>query len=175
MADRNWIEETLRNYEAPLIRYSTGILGDLEKAREVVQEAFFRLCQQKPGISDRLPQWLFRVCRNLAIDIIRREGRMESVSNEHSLSIPDRRPDPSSALETNEKLDRITRLFQGLSENQREVLRLKFQNGLSYREISEITGLSESNVGFLLHTGLKRVRERMEALQSRRSQIRRVK
>jgi RNA polymerase sigma-70 factor (ECF subfamily) len=45
-----------------------------------------------------------------------------------------------------------------LSDNQREVIRLKFQQGLSYNEISEATGLTSGNVGFLLHTGLKRLR-----------------
>ena len=45
-----------------------------------------------------------------------------------------------------------------LSENQREVILLKFEQGLSYEEISEVTGLSSGNVGFLLHTGLKRLR-----------------
>ncbi len=45
-----------------------------------------------------------------------------------------------------------------LSENQREVIRLKFQNDLSYKEIADITRLSVTNVGFLLHTGLKKLR-----------------
>lgn len=175
MADTNWIEKTLEDYEAPLVRYITSLLGDLEKAREVVQEGFFRLCKQDSSIAERLPQWLFRVCRNLAIDSIRREGRMESVSTEHSKTIPDQRPDPASVLEKEEKLNRIDQLFKGLTGNQQEVLRLKFQNGLSYREISEITGLTESNVGFLLHTGIKQVRERMDSIVSHRPQLRRVK
>ena len=46
-----------------------------------------------------------------------------------------------------------------LPENQQEVIRLKFQQGLSYKEISSVTGLSVTNVGFLIHTGLKRLRE----------------
>ena len=45
-----------------------------------------------------------------------------------------------------------------LPPNQREVIRLKFQNDLSYREIAEVTQLTETNVGFLLHTGLKKLR-----------------
>jgi RNA polymerase sigma-70 factor (ECF subfamily) len=48
-----------------------------------------------------------------------------------------------------------------LPDNQQEVIRLKVQNGLSYREISEVTGLSVSNVGFLLHKGIKTIREKM--------------
>ena len=50
-------------------------------------------------------------------------------------------------------------LVGDLPENQREVLRLKFQCGLKYREISEVTGLSVSNVGFLIHTAISTLRK----------------
>ena len=46
-----------------------------------------------------------------------------------------------------------------MTPNQREVIRLKFQNDLSYKEIAEVTGLSATNVGFLLHVALKKLRE----------------
>jgi DNA-directed RNA polymerase specialized sigma24 family protein len=49
-----------------------------------------------------------------------------------------------------------------LPDNQREVLYLKFQCDLSYKEISNITQLSVTNVGFLIHTGVKSVREKIK-------------
>ena len=51
------------------------------------------------------------------------------------------------------------KMLERLSDNQREVILLKFQQGLSYQEIQEITGLSSGNIGFLIHTGLKRLRD----------------
>ena len=57
------------------------------------------------------------------------------------------------------RVNSTARLMAGLPPNQQEVLRLKFQHSLSYREISSITGLSETNVGFLIHVGIKRLRE----------------
>jgi RNA polymerase sigma-70 factor (ECF subfamily) len=60
------------------------------------------------------------------------------------------------AAETRQTLDRM---LERLTDNQRTVLVLKMQEGKSYREISEITGLSVSNVGFLIHRGLKRMGE----------------
>jgi RNA polymerase sigma-70 factor (ECF subfamily) len=62
-------------------------------------------------------------------------------------------------LERQESANALFRLLDALSPNQREVIRLKFQNDLSYREIAEVTRLSVTNVGFLLHTGLKNLRE----------------
>jgi len=50
-------------------------------------------------------------------------------------------------------------ILNTLPANQQEVLRLKFQGDLSYQEISRITDLSMGNVGFLIHTGLKTIRQ----------------
>ena len=66
---------------------------------------------------------------------------------------------PDEAAEQHDSTEHILSLMVGLPPNQQEVLRLKFQNSLSYREISAITGLSETNVGFLIHVGIKRLRE----------------
>lgn len=85
-------------------------------------------------------------------------------------------PEPSTVLEQKEELGRVLQILETLPPNQQEVIRLKFQNGLSYREISEVTHLSVSNVGFLLHTGLKTVRQKLDAWsRSSATPIRRIK
>ena len=48
-----------------------------------------------------------------------------------------------------------------LPDRQKEILRLKFQCGLSYREIGEITSVSTSNVGYLIHTAIRTIREEL--------------
>jgi RNA polymerase sigma-70 factor (ECF subfamily) len=53
-----------------------------------------------------------------------------------------------------------------LPPNQQEVVRLKFHGELSYREISRITGLSETNIGYLIHVAVKTVRERLQAAEA---------
>jgi RNA polymerase sigma-70 factor (ECF subfamily) len=50
-----------------------------------------------------------------------------------------------------------------LPRNQQECIRLKFQSGLSYKQISDVTNLTATNVGFLIHTGLKTLRQRLAA------------
>ena len=69
---------------------------------------------------------------------------------------------PDAAAEQKDSMARVLQQLDRLPDNQQDVIRLKFQNELSYREISEITGLTVSNVGFLLHVGLKRLRELMQ-------------
>ena len=174
-ANSDWIQDALDRHEVSLIRYALSILGDLDRARDVVQDTFLRLCKQQPEkLEGHLTQWLFRVCRNRALDIRRREGRMKLVTDE-DVEVRDMSPGPSAQLQTKETLTRVEGLLADLSENQQEVVRLKFQAGMSYREISEITGLSESNVGFLLHTAIKTLREKVKADPPANSQIRRIK
>ena len=67
----------------------------------------------------------------------------------------------SALVEQSETVSRVLELLDTLPENQQEVVRLKFQNGLSYREISEVTQLSVTNVGYLLHTAIKALRQQM--------------
>ena len=72
--------------------------------------------------------------------------------------------DPAGAFAVSEDSDRVNVLIGELPENQQKVIRLKFYSGLKYREISEATGLSEGNVGFLLHKAIGTLRERMQWL-----------
>ena len=57
----------------------------------------------------------------------------------------------------------LLKMIGHLPPNQQEVVRLKFQNGFSYREISRITALSVGNVGFLIHTAVARLRTEFAA------------
>jgi RNA polymerase sigma factor (sigma-70 family) len=152
-----WIEAALRQHESNLIRYATWILSDAERAREVVQETFLRLCRETPErIDDHLPQWLFTVCRNLAFDVRRKENRMTPLND---APVADLRA--GALIEQKEAMSQVLRVLETLPKNQREVVYLKFQCDLSYKEISEITSLSTSNIGFLIHTAIKSIRTQL--------------
>lgn len=66
-----------------------------------------------------------------------------------------------AVLERQESVSQVLKELATLPVNQQEVIRLKFQHGLSYREISDVTKLTVTNVGFLIHVGLKKIRERL--------------
>ena len=72
-------------------------------------------------------------------------------------------PRPGAALEAEETQAAVLRLIERLPRHQQEVIRLKFQNGFSYKEISRITRLSVTNVGFLIHTAIKALRREWTA------------
>ena len=156
----DWVRTALDMYEQPLVRYARRLTGNLESAQEVVQETFLRLCAQDAAeLEGRLAEWLFTVCRNKALDIRRKEKRMTSLEIV-TVEPHESEDSPSRQAELRDSAGWVLRLLDQLPSNQQEVIRLKFQDSLSYREISGITGLSVSNVGFLIHIGLKTLRQK---------------
>ena len=155
-----WILDVVARWESDLVRYARHLVGDVERARDVVQDTFLKLCQQDRGELDgHLVEWLFTVCRNGALDVRRKEQRMTTMTLDAVMESVGFDPQPEDVAEQHDESNHVLRLMTDLPKNQQEVLRLKFQHSLSYREISAITGLSETNVGFLIHVGIKRLRE----------------
>jgi RNA polymerase sigma-70 factor (ECF subfamily) len=155
--------ELIDRHEKPLVRFAaryrhgTSFDGGREWAEDIVQETFLRLLRESRSLDgvQNLSAWLDRVARNLAIDTNRKEMRME---RRHRLAAAaELQPAAPCSEEAREVGEIVARKLLGLPPNQRDVLILKIQEGKSYREISEITGLSASNVGYLIHHGLKKL------------------
>ena len=150
------LREALRCHQGRLLRLARGILRDSLLAEDAVQEAFVRLHACRGEVEHPAP-WLRRVVTRSALDLLRKEERMRRL---HLAAAPDGEPLSESADAPYEEAERAARLGSALatlSPNERAVVHLKVREGLSYREIAETTGLSEGNVGYLLHHGLKKV------------------
>ncbi len=159
----DWVQEALGRYEAPLLRYASRLLDDPETARDVVQDCFVRLCEQNPETLDgHLVEWLYTVCRRRAIDHLRRNGRMHRL-DEHEPAVETDDPVERREQETT-LMERVARL----PRRQQDVLLLKFQEGLSYKQIAAITSTSSGNVGYLLHHALRTLRSQLAPGRSER-------
>ncbi len=159
---QQWIRSLVERHGSPLTRYARTFTGDMESARDAVQETFLRLCREDAAkIADHCKPWLYKVCRSRALDYLRKEGRMIPVDNSLLTLNEAPGPSPSADLEKSEKVESVMQVIETLPPNQKEVVRLKFQNDLSYKEIAEVTGLSVTNVGFLLHVALKFIRKQI--------------
>lgn len=160
--DRAWIACALANFEQPLTRYAQLFVGDAETARDIVQETFMKLCQQEQPLGqDHVKPWLFHVCRNRAIDFCRKEKRVMAGGIDVADVIASRDVEPAEKMEQAETVSSVTRQVEKLPFNQQEVLRLKFQSGFSYQQIAEVTGLTKSNVGVLLHTAINKLKSKL--------------
>lgn len=156
-----WIHDAIEKYQSSLIAYATRLLSNRESAKDVVQEAFLQLCRQnREKVGEYLSPWLYRVVRNRALNFIRKEKRM----------VQPLLPEQFAASPSSESDQTVTsglfELIRSLPEKQSELLMLKFADGFSYKEISQITGMSVSNVGYVLHHALKELKSRWEILEN---------
>ncbi|MCC6415668.1 MAG: sigma-70 family RNA polymerase sigma factor [Opitutaceae bacterium] len=163
---QSFLERAFAEHQAPLTRYAAKLLGDADRARDVVQDTFVKLMQQPiASVEGHVVEWLFTVCRNRALDVMRKEGRMKQFAEGEQERVTAAEQRPGRNLEQAETNAAILQLIDQLPPNQQEVVRLKFQNGFSYKEISRITSLSVTNVGFILHTAVTRLRADFAALR----------
>jgi RNA polymerase sigma factor (sigma-70 family) len=162
-AESDRIENILRRFEKPLLQFATRILGDPERARDVVQETFVKF--QRNGASEQ-PEpatWLFTVCRNGALNVCRKERRLTFVDDSLLETRDTESPMPFDRIELDEASGFLLRIVATLPPRQQEVLQLKFQNDLSYQQIAEIIQTNANNVGVLIHTALKTLRQKYSA------------
>jgi RNA polymerase sigma-70 factor (ECF subfamily) len=137
------IVELFGELRMPLFRYMVVALGSAEEAEDATQECFLRLCRhlQQGGQVKNERLWLFHVAHNLLLDQ-KKSGRAlheilppdwDIVAATHS----DSAPDQEQRLLAREKYETLQSAFSELTEQQREVLRLR-EEGLGYREIAEV-------------------------------------
>jgi RNA polymerase sigma-70 factor (ECF subfamily) len=159
---RAWLGEALERFERPLTAYARRFTGDLDAARDIVQDAFLKLCQRPFQPNDpRLGPWLFRVCRNRAIDRLRKEGPVRLWAEPDRVPAPPSAGGAESAAEHRDEALRLAEGVRALPPRQGEAVWLKFHADLSYRQIAEVMDVSVANVGYLLHTALGSLRRRL--------------
>ncbi len=163
------LRAAMSDFEIPLTKYAVSILGDLEEARDVVQETFLKLYKQDPNrVGLKVKAWLFTVCRNRCYDVLKKNNRISNLEEDQVSEIPSKDKDPVEIIKFFEGRDAINKnikilysLIEELPARQKEVMRLKFQADLTYKEIAEALDISISNVGFIVHSALKNLREAM--------------
>ena len=155
------MEAIVAEYETILLRYAARIVNSPTLAQDVVQNVFIKLFKGwKPGFkpSGRLKGWLYRVTHNEAVDFVRREARLKVLHETHadrkSLECPDGHNCPD-ALEDRKTL--VLENLRKLHPVEQQVILLRMQEGLSYAEISEITGRTDGNIGCIIHNAVRKL------------------
>ena len=136
----------VRRYQRRLTAFLSQLVGDLELARELSQEAFVRawsaLARFDPKY--RFSTWLFRIAHNLGIDQLRRR-RLKTVSlyrtdaegAEVEVIVPDTEKDPLGHLENHALASELRQVIDELRPEYRELVLLRHFAGLSYQEIAD--------------------------------------
>jgi len=140
-------------YADAVFRFILKNLKNEDKARDVVQDSFEKLWRNKDKVNpDKVKSYLFTTAYHTMIDMIRREKRIEDFGKieEHDYSHTEQYNDIKEILDL--ALDR-------LSEIQRSVILLRDYEGYSYREIANITDLSESQVKVYIYRARKHLKK----------------
>jgi RNA polymerase sigma-70 factor (ECF subfamily) len=162
-------EKIFEQYESPLLRYAEQIVRNGNTAQDIVQEVFLRLIKSYhaefvPG--PLISSWLYRVTHNCAVDHIRKNCKVQTVRIKQSED-DDSAEDivicaPAVSEGPSEQAEQAVAALRKLSVREQQLVILKVYEEKSYKEISEITGITTTNVGYILHNAMKKLAEELK-------------
>ncbi len=162
------IEQLFSALESPLLGYALRLIGELSLAEDIVQEAFMRLHAQFDEVREPR-RWLYRTVHNLALNQKRDREKIvpldvpASAAEAHgpSVDLPDPQPLPDEQIVRLEGIGLVRLSLETLDQRSRELIRLKFHEGLSYKDIAARSGLTTGHVGYLLHHAIKAIADEL--------------
>jgi len=138
---------SVEEYADSVYRFIRADLKDDERARDIVQDSYEKLWRHVAEIEFPVAKsWLFSTAYHAMIDIIRKEKRMTVLEDyhEYETAFESQSPDLNEILHS---------ALERLPEQQRTSLLLRDYEGYSYREIGEITGMTEAQVKISIYRG----------------------
>jgi len=128
------------NHADGVYRFIFKSIGDVEQARDVVQEAFTRMWEKHKDISnDKAKSYLFTTAYHTMIDVIRKHKKQTRLEEYHTAGM-------TVESVSMDLKDVLNEAVEKLPEIQKSVVLLRDYEGYSYEEIGHITGLNESQV-----------------------------
>ena len=175
----------VRRFEARARRYCYRMFRDVQIAEDVAQDVFLKLYRNAHMFqpTGKFATYFYRVLANLCYDRLRFEKRRSKVrGNTVDGQVLDAHPDgaasggngryrsPQNALLRKEERATVRRAVRALPDNLRRAIELREFEGLKYREIAEVMGVSLNDVKVLIHRGRKQLAKRLsKVLLSERS------
>lgn len=139
--------------------YRVGVIQTAEDLTSITFEKAWRSRANFKKIKGKPENWLFGIARNVLIDHYRQQDDLNNLEDLSNI------PSNHSVVKTtehNHKFEKLMRLLENQPERNRELISLKYGAELTNRRIAEITGLSETNVGTILHRTVKSLRVQWE-------------
>lgn len=159
------LETVIDDYQTVLLRYAAGVLNNADAAQDVVQEVFIRLHENWTRLRERgaqLKSWLYRTTHNASVDYIRKESRLRFLHERKS-----RETAVQQECAQQSRQDELEALvfehINMLKPREREVLVLRLQDEMSYRQIADVLDRSEGYVGTLIHTATKKLTQSLRS------------
>ena len=160
------IEELFEALESPLLGYALRLVGERSLAEDIVQEAFMRLHTHFAEVREPR-RWLYRTAHNLALNQQRATARIvpllrgDNDAMSHATESADPQPLPDEQIARWEGIGLVRLSLDSLDQRSRELIGLKFNENLSYKEMSARTGLTVGHIGYLLHHAIKAIADEL--------------
>lgn len=146
-------------YRTRLIHFSLGYLGNQEEAEDVVQDVFYKVLSNKT-VPDHFRAWIYEICRNGCIDHLRAKNRRLDDQTLPTASYIDAHQTGNlTRLVKGEQRAQLWQRLRALPVEQREVLLLRYTEGLSRAEIATVLGIPESLVKHRIYNGMEKLRK----------------
>jgi RNA polymerase sigma factor (sigma-70 family) len=152
-------------YMPKVFRYIHFRLNDEEISEDLTSEVFEKALVNFKKYSKKkasFSTWIFTITKNTVIDYYRTSNKKQFTPLDESYESPSRKLLPNEELEKKEERELLNNSLKQLSEEEQELIRLKFSARLNNRQIASMTGMSESNVGVKLYRTLKKLRGNLQ-------------
>ena len=146
-------------YYDKIARYVYTHIGDRSEAEDIAGEVFLKALESLKSYTERgipMQAWLFRIARNLVVDHLRKVAKRKTVSIDTVEIASD--IDPVTAVEKSMEIERLTKAMEQLTQQQREVLRLRFFGELTSKETGSILKKSDGAVREMQRAALEKLR-----------------
>ena len=169
--DTRAFEELLQRYRGPIFNFVLRSVRDRERAADLTQETFLRVVQRADSFrgGSKLSTWIYAIARNLCIDhgrrmVFRRHRSLDAPlkgSEEKSSPmvdrIPSREPETDRDAIGRQLQAQIAAAVEELPDDQREVFLLRQVQGMAFKDIAEVVGVSENTVKSRMRYALERL------------------
>jgi len=148
-------------YAQPVFRYLYSRMGNLPEAEDATAQTFLAALERFPKYrhDGYFASWLFSIARNKAMDYFRKRRKLTSLDEAEFI------PDDANLLQQVIKTERIaslSKLIRALSEDEQELIRLRYVAELSFAEIGHLLNQKEDTVKKTLYRLLARLKVQLE-------------
>lgn len=152
-------------YMPKVFRYIHFRLNDEQISEDLTSEVFEKALVNFKKFNKKkasFSTWIFTITKNTVIDYYRTSSKKQYPQIDESFESPSRELLPEEELEKKEERELLNNILKQLSDEEQELIRLKFSARLNNRQIASMTGMSESNVGVRLYRILKKLRGNLQ-------------
>lgn len=172
--DGDAFEQLVLSYEKAIYNLCLRMCGNSDDAMDLAQETFLKAWRNLGAFRGdaAFSTWLYRLCSNVCIDHLRREGKRKVIplhtedddGEERTIDVADLAPGPQERLEAADQRQQVADALQSLEPEYREALTLRVIHDMSYADIADVLQVREGTVKSRIARAREKMRQAMEKL-----------